>query len=609
MLDANCRPPLTRRQLRLEREAQRDLLSTNTAQLTRKAVREMAQAEMATPFAPMTPIGPTALPPGSSTPPPFGVSIRSALATAAAPAGPPAVASIQWRAASRQTDPLQPQLSLAQGAMAQAKDNLVGPKETGEPASATSLASPKKTGEPASANSLASPLTREELRRTSQPGAVSTTPGLRTFTRQKTKPIAAAAATVLVVGGGLVGGAFDGPPKEPSLDALSPLRTTVELVSRRNVAQAPSRSMTARLQSQGVDARMSQANATNATLVLELNLPKLGPDETISIRRSAGLQPPATPAEGVEVAINGSDGVVVDEGLSPDTNYAYTVFLHREGAKPEIVATTVGSTTLYPTELAPGDSLVAGERLVSPDNSYFFTVSQEGQAALYNDRNQKIWTFDVGAADQAEVVMQTNGELVVTSNGQAVWTSHTSVGGASLSLTDNGVLLIQQNGTIFWSSTANGDQLHGGDSPYVISSDGWTQPAAGPFRSPFGGRMHPIAGVYKQHEGIDLKGGGRGQPIYAAADGVVETIRCDSGGNWTLVIDHGDGITTRYLHWDGMENVLVKEGQRVVAGQHVANVGNSGYSTGPHLHFEVRIDDQATDPVAFLKDHGVQPNW
>jgi len=413
----------------------------------------------------------------------------------------------------------------------------------------------------------------------------------------------------MVVGGGLVSGTMHQPPADPTQDALSPLRTTVELVSRRNVSQASSRSMIARLPTQGMDAQLNQADATNATLVLELHLPKLEPGESIVIRRMAGLEPPVTPADGVDVPIADADGVVVDQGLSPDTNYAYTAFLSRPEAKPEVLATALASTTLYPTELAPGDSLVAGERLVSPDHSHYFTVSPEGRAALFNSLGQKIWTFGVDAAPDATVVMQSNGELVVASEGHTMWSSKTTVEGSSLFLTDAGELQILQAGAVLWSSADNGDQLRGGDSPYVVSAQGWTQPASGPFRSPFGGRRHPISGGYRQHEGIDLMGGGRGQPFYAAADGVVETIRCDSGGNWTLVIDHGQGVTTRYLHWDGMSNILVEEGQAVVAGQHVANVGNSGYSTGAHLHFEVRRNDQATDPVAFLKEHGVQPIW
>jgi murein DD-endopeptidase MepM/ murein hydrolase activator NlpD len=148
--------------------------------------------------------------------------------------------------------------------------------------------------------------------------------------------------------------------------------------------------------------------------------------------------------------------------------------------------------------------------------------------------------------------------------------------------------------------------LRGADSPFAVTAQGWTQPSAGKLSSPFGGRNHPIFGGYRQHEGVDLLGGGRGKPIYAAADGVVSTIRVDSGGNPTLIIDHGNGVTTSYLHWDGMNNVLVKEGDKVVAGQQVARIGNTGNSTGPHLHFEVRINGQSTDPIPYLKNLGVE---
>ncbi|MCL2802338.1 MAG: peptidoglycan DD-metalloendopeptidase family protein [Micrococcales bacterium] len=448
-------------------------------------------------------------------------------------------------------------------------------------------------------------MTRSALRQERQADRPQPVAKWTKLVRDNTWALAAAAAAIMVVGSGFVAGETTQATGSDSIDALVPLRQTAELVSRRNVAQVSSRSMTARLESEPVEASINETQASNAALVLALDLPELAAEESITIRRSAGDQPPATPVEGVEVELAEGTNQVVDEGLSPDTTYSYTAFLHRPDAKPEVVGRLVATTSLYPTELQPGTSLITGERLVSPDNAYFFTVTDEGLAVLFNNRNQKIWSLGADPVSQAEVVMGVDGELAVNGPEGAVWQSNTDAAGARLTLSDAGELQLVQNGAVVWSSAEHGESLHGGDSPYTVSASGWTQPAAGKLSSRFGGRNHPIFGGYRQHEGVDLLGGGRGDPIYAAHDGVVEEVRCDSGGNWTLIIDHGDGITTRYLHWDGMNNVLVAKGDTVVAGQHVANIGNSGNSTGPHLHFEVRVNGTAVEPLGFLTDHGV----
>ena len=73
---------------------------------------------------------------------------------------------------------------------------------------------------------------------------------------------------------------------------------------------------------------------------------------------------------------------------------------------------------------------------------------------------------------------------------------------------------------------------------------------------------------------------------------------------WTIDIDHGGGIMTRYKHmWD--HGILVKAGAQVAAGQQIGKTGSSGWSTGAHLHFEVRVNGEATDPVEFMKSVGI----
>ena len=112
----------------------------------------------------------------------------------------------------------------------------------------------------------------------------------------------------------------------------------------------------------------------------------------------------------------------------------------------------------------------------------------------------------------------------------------------------------------------------------------------------FGMRWHPVLEVLKEHTGADL-GGAYGDDIYAAASGTVTMSRYNSGYGYMVRIDHGEGIETYYGH---ASKLLVKQGEEVEKGQVIALVGSSGISTGPHLHFEIRIDDVPVDPLPFI---------
>lgn len=120
------------------------------------------------------------------------------------------------------------------------------------------------------------------------------------------------------------------------------------------------------------------------------------------------------------------------------------------------------------------------------------------------------------------------------------------------------------------------------DFPYLSSSYGW--------------RRHPITGRQAMHEGLDFAAP-RGTPINAAAGGVVVEARYVNGYGNLVEIDHGDGLLTRYAH---ASRLYVKQGDVVKRGQRVAAVGSSGLSTGPHLHFEVKLAGQPLDPRLFL---------
>lgn len=118
--------------------------------------------------------------------------------------------------------------------------------------------------------------------------------------------------------------------------------------------------------------------------------------------------------------------------------------------------------------------------------------------------------------------------------------------------------------------------------------------------SGFGYRMDPILKVRRPHEGLDFSLP-KGTPIYATGDGVIKSVRRSPGGYGNHIdIDHGFGYSTRYAH---LSEFSVKKGQAVKRGELIGYSGNSGKSTAPHLHYEVRIDGKAKDPVHyFYKD-------
>jgi murein DD-endopeptidase MepM/ murein hydrolase activator NlpD len=115
--------------------------------------------------------------------------------------------------------------------------------------------------------------------------------------------------------------------------------------------------------------------------------------------------------------------------------------------------------------------------------------------------------------------------------------------------------------------------------------------------SGFGYRSDPINGTGAFHAGLDFRGP-IGAPIYAAAKGVVSFAGVRSGYGNCVEIDHGNGLKTRYAH---MSHIAATVGQAVAAGNVIGAIGSTGRSTGPHLHFEVRINDRPVNPRPFLE--------
>lgn len=130
-----------------------------------------------------------------------------------------------------------------------------------------------------------------------------------------------------------------------------------------------------------------------------------------------------------------------------------------------------------------------------------------------------------------------------------------------------------------------------------------TIPSAAPVNtgynsSSFGWRVDPFTGHMAMHEGLDFMAE-PGTPIYAAADGIVAQAESTPDYGNIVKVDHGSGLETRYAH---ALRLLVRAGDRVQKGQLIAEVGNTGRSTGAHLHFEVRLNGVALDPRKYLQN-------
>ena len=147
--------------------------------------------------------------------------------------------------------------------------------------------------------------------------------------------------------------------------------------------------------------------------------------------------------------------------------------------------------------------------------------------------------------------------------------------------------------------TAGGAGLGGSDAPF-IGADGFCSPVGENWRSiitsEFGYRKDPFTGKTKGHGGMDLAVP-TGTSVRAALPGTVTVSQYSSSYGYYVMIDHGGGLATLYAH---NSKLLVKVGQTVEAGDIVSLSGSTGRSTGPHLHFEVRVNGERTNPRSYL---------
>ncbi|MCR5104645.1 MAG: peptidoglycan DD-metalloendopeptidase family protein [Eubacterium sp.] len=147
----------------------------------------------------------------------------------------------------------------------------------------------------------------------------------------------------------------------------------------------------------------------------------------------------------------------------------------------------------------------------------------------------------------------------------------------------------------------NGDDSDDSDTPSSMNSYGggaftWPLPGYYSIGSGFGPRVAPTAGASTFHKGVDI-GCPEGTTIVAAADGVVSYTGYFGGGGNTVIIDHGNGLSTLYMH---MSAFGISEGANVTAGTAIGYAGCTGVATGPHLHFAVRVGGEYVDPMGYL---------
>jgi murein DD-endopeptidase MepM/ murein hydrolase activator NlpD len=186
-------------------------------------------------------------------------------------------------------------------------------------------------------------------------------------------------------------------------------------------------------------------------------------------------------------------------------------------------------------------------------------------------------------------------DMVLGSGGQLLYAGLNRAGTSPLQL-----VRWTANGRSEWNDAATADR------PVPVSA-GMTWPVAGRITSYFGYRYHPILHFSRFHAGIDF-GASWGSPIVAAADGQVVGAGWAGGYGRQVRIAHGGGLMTSYSH---MSEIVAAPGSFVHAGQLIGYVGSSGLSTGPHLHYEVRRDGAAVNPLSvriatnYVADAGV----
>lgn len=159
--------------------------------------------------------------------------------------------------------------------------------------------------------------------------------------------------------------------------------------------------------------------------------------------------------------------------------------------------------------------------------------------------------------------------------------------------------LIRQADILYKSLSESVDQLKYYQDRLRHTPSIW--PTVGRLTSGFGGRVHPIFEGISRHDGIDISAR-QGTPVVAAADGIVTYARWKFGYGQTVEVDHGYGVTTFYAH---LSKIKAKKGAAVKRGEVIGLVGDTGVSTGPHLHYEVKVGGKSKNPLTYILGYSV----
>lgn len=146
--------------------------------------------------------------------------------------------------------------------------------------------------------------------------------------------------------------------------------------------------------------------------------------------------------------------------------------------------------------------------------------------------------------------------------------------------------------------------LASNNSDYVGGSFAWPVPGYSKITSNFGMRTHPITGIYKLHTGVDI-GAPLGAAFIASNNGIVVKAEYNTAYGNMVIVDHGGGISTLYAH--GSE-ILTSVGQTITKGTPILKVGSTGYSTGPHAHFEIRVNGEYVNPLDYMVSNTDEQN-
>ena len=219
------------------------------------------------------------------------------------------------------------------------------------------------------------------------------------------------------------------------------------------------------------------------------------------------------------------------------------------------------------------------------------SLSQKTENFLRNPKS----FYTINTMNKKAALSATKGQHVVSSSLYKPAAQHVDVSkyaGKDITITQKA----QYNNDIYYL-VAVGNKEIGWVKPEAIADDRlafqWPSDAKH-ITSNFGYRIHPIYRTSRLHEGIDISGGGR---ILASEAGVVTRANHHSSYGNLIIIDHGNGFTTRYAH---LKDFKIKAGQQVSRGQHIATMGTTGLSTGVHLHFEVRENGAAKNPLNYI---------